>query len=217
MMGVSLLPLVATSGLAQVPQSRIVAPSEIVIHVQKDITDLTFLPFVGTRLADALKPPIRMVRTSFDPAPVRPGRGLIDATALLGAFAQTIEPNVVPGSMHVLIVGDDIRLPPARFNFAVSMGGPETSYRLMTISLARLMTWERGRADDLDPEQTALRVARLIIKNTAWLSGLNGSDRCVMAFPNTLRALDEMPTYYCEPDLSALVAAGVARSGPATR
>lgn len=191
--------------------NTIIPPSEIVLHVGRPIAGLEFLPLLDQTLTGALLPQIRIVPTSFDVEPFRPRTGPSPASPILDAFALSLSGKALRRSMHVLIVTADIQLPPARFNFAVSQGGPDTEYRVMVVSLARLMAWDLRRNADTNPRATAARAARMIIKNSARLSGLYDSDRCVMAFPNSLQALDAMPDSYCEPDLSRLVAAGLAR------
>ena len=69
-----------------------------------------------------------------------------------------------------------------------------------------------GGRVDRDPDRTAQRAFKLIAKNTARLMGYASSDACLFAFPRSLSELDATPENFCEPDLSALVAAGIARS-----
>jgi hypothetical protein len=71
--------------------------------------------------------------------------------------------------MQVLLVAEDIRLPPVRFNFAVSWRHPQVDQRVIVVSLARLMDRSLIDRADRDPSATAERVARMIVKNTARL------------------------------------------------
>jgi len=189
----------------------IIPPSEIVIHAPRVIVGLDFVPLLDQALVRALQPSIRIVPTNFDYGSLRPRSGPTQADGLLPAFAASLQGPAVANAMHVLLLTDDIQLPPARFNFSISQGSADGRLRIMVVSLARLMAWDLRRNVDPNPRATAARVARLIIKNTARLSGLSDSNRCVMAFPASLTELDAMPESYCEPDLSRLVAAGVAR------
>ncbi len=190
----------------------LIPPTEIVIHAPRAIAGLEFVPLLDQALARTLRPPIRIIPTGFDYGSLKPRSGPTQASDLLRAFAATLPGVARLHSMHVLIVTDDIQLPPARFNFAVSHGTPESSVRLMVVSLARLMAWDVRRGIDPDPGATSARVSRMIIKNAARMSGLFDSDRCVMAFPDRLQALDAMPLSFCEPDLSRLIAAGLVRT-----
>ena len=61
-------------------------------------------------------------------------------------------------------------------------------------------------------DRTAQRVFKLIAKDTARLMVYASSDACLFAFHRSIAELDATPDSFCEPDLSALVAAGIARS-----
>lgn len=192
------------------------APAGIVLHVSPAITDQRFLPPLLAELGRTLVPPARAVDATYDPTALRSMFGAMDGAVLAQAFGASIDWERAGRDMQVLLVADDIRLPPARFNFAVSMRHPQVDRRVIVVSLARLADRRRmggGVIDrsDRDPSATAERIARMIVKNTARLSGLVDSDRCVMGFPRSRDELDAMPLGFCEPDLSALVRAGIAR------
>lgn len=191
--------------------AELVAPTGIVLHVGPAITDQRFLPPLLAELGRTLAPPARAVDATYDPVALRSMLGMMDGAALAQGFGASIDWTAAGRDMQVLLLPDDIRIPPARFNFAVSMRHPQVDQRVIIVSLSRLM--DRGLIDraDRDPSATAERIARMIVKNTARLSGLLDSDRCVMGFPRSREELDAMPLGFCEPDLSALVRAGIAR------
>lgn len=194
------------------PADGLIPPTEVTIHVPRSIAGLEFMPLLDQTLSGTLRLPVRIIPTDFDHGSLKPRSGPTQAIDLLRAFAATLPGVARLNTMHVLIVTDDIQLPPARFNFAVSHGAPDSAVRVMVVSLSRLMAWDLRRGVDPDPATTSARVFRLIIKNAARMSGLFDSDRCVMAFPDRLQALDAMPLSFCEPDLSRLVAAGLVRA-----
>lgn len=196
--------------------AELVAPAGIVLHVSPAITDQRFLPLLLAELGRTLVPPSRAVDAAYDPVELRSMLGTMDGAALARGFGASIDWAAAGRDMQVLLLPDDIRIPPARFNFAVSMRHPQVDQRVIVVSLSRLMDrglMDRGLIDraDRDPSATAERIARMIVKNTARLSGLLDSDRCVMGFPRSREELDAMPLGFCEPDLSALARAGIAR------
>lgn len=197
------LVLAGVLAIRSAPAAHLVAPAGIVLHVSPAITDQRFMAPLLAELGRSLAPPVRVVDATYDPVVLRGMLGSIDGNALAQGFGGSIDWERAGRDMQVLLVADDIRIPPARFNFAVSMRHPQVDRRVIVVSLSRLM--------DRDPRATAERVARMIVKNTARLSGLFDSDRCVMGFPRSRDDLDAMPLGFCEPDLSALVQAGIAR------
>jgi len=112
-------------------------------------------------------------------------------------------------AVHFFVVPHDIRLPPARYNFAFSVGSESTPAHMSVISLNRLQakSWRDGQ--DTDPDRTAERVFKLIAKNTVKMTGYQGGELCLFTFPNNLDALDALPLSFCEPDNAALIAAGI--------
>ncbi len=197
------LVLAGVLAIRSAPAADLVAPAGIVLHVSPAITDQRFLPALLAELGRSLAPPVRTVDATYDPQGLRGMLGSIDGNALAQGFGASIDWERAGRDMQVLLLADDIRIPPARFNFAVSMRHPQADRRVIVVSVSRLM--------DRDPRATAERIARMIVKNTARLSGLFDSDRCVMGFPRSRDELDAMPLGFCEPDLSALIRAGIAR------
>lgn len=195
----------------RVAADTLVAPSSITLHVHADIADTGFLAQLEPILARRLMPRLRIVASAIDLAPFRARFGPMAADPLLQAFVVATHVAADPTAMHVLLIAEDIRAAPARFNFAVTAGGRGTGFRATVVSLARLQQRGLLGTSDTDPLGTALRVSRMIVKNVARTAGLVDSARCVMGFPSSLAELDAMPEGFCEPDLSALVAAGIAR------
>ena len=115
------------------------------------------------------------------------------------------------GTIQVLLVPDDIRLRPARYSFAASNGTAASPHHVIVVSLARLQDRGFGEAADQHPGRTAERVQKLVAKNAAKVAGYGGSTQCIFAFPRNRDELDALPEGFCEPDLSALVEAGIAR------
>ncbi len=186
------------------------APPAIVLHVHAGIADTSFLAPLERMLAARLAPPLRVAPSTLDLSPHRAWTGPMPAEAALRSFILAVHDPAAPDTLHVLLTAEDMRLAPARFNFAVSGGGPGQGFRAIVVSLARLQQRAMANGADRDPLRTAMRVARMVVKNTARTAGLVDSDRCVMGFPTGLADLDAMPEGFCEPDLARLVSAGVA-------
>jgi predicted Zn-dependent protease len=189
----------------------LVAPSAIVLHVHAGIADTGFVAPLERMLAQRLAPPLRIMPSTLDLAPLRSRFGPSEADPMLRAFIIATHDRADPTAMHVLLTAEDIRLAPARFNFAVTSGGRDAGYRAMLVSVARLQVRELFGRQDEDNLRTAMRVARVVVKNTARAAGLLDSTLCVMGFPSSLAELDAMPEGFCEPDLARLAEAGIAR------
>jgi predicted Zn-dependent protease len=162
---------------------------------------LAFMRGLTRRIETALLPPLRIEPITLDLRGVAQEREQLLAEPLFGAVMAAIAQDADPAVPQIVLIGEDMRMPPARFNFAISRGGAPVG--LVIISLSRLVS--------RDPDLTAARVARMAIKNVARVLGYPGSGACVFAFPRTLAELDAMPESYCEPDLAVLRAAGIAR------
>lgn len=189
-----------------------VRPRAVVLHVHSDITDQQFLPELVRRLEAALAPPQFTLPTAFDLKPLRSLTGVIDGQALAGALIGSIDWKRDAATVQVLLIADDMRLKPARFNFAVSNGTAATPHHIIIVSLARLQqVGLLDRATDKNPARTAERVFKLIVKNVARVSGYAGSSLCVFGFPRSVDELDALPEGFCEPDRTLLVNAGIAR------
>lgn len=189
---------------------QLLKPAAIIIHVHSSIADTGFLRHLEVDLRERLQPAIFVESTDFG--------GLSTMTATLEGLAglqvlsRDIDWGRENGRIHVFIVANELRLPPANFNFAVSAGTAQTPFHLVAVSLARLQSYGMiDRRRDQSPRRTAERVTKLIVKNVAKVIGYSSSTQCVFAFPRSLSELDSMPSGYCEPDLSVLVAAGLAR------
>jgi hypothetical protein len=208
--------LVAGAALAQPAPARPLQPAQVRLQVHDAVADQRFLPLLLARLrAQLVAPVVEIDALHLELAPLRGGwAGLrpMDAEPLLAQLLREGDGLSAPGSTRVVILAEDFRLSPARYNFAVSIGGPATPQRLSVVSLARLQVLD-GTVDR-DPAQTAERVFKLVAKNVARLAGYSASSLCLFGFPASLRELDALPENFCEPDLSALVAAGIVRAPP---
>lgn len=192
----------------------LVRPRAIVLHVHAQIEDQGFLPELIRRLEQSLAPPIVARATDFDLGPLRAASDPLDGQALVDAVVRAIDWGASGGTVQVLLIKDDLRLPPARYNFAVSHGSATSPQRVIVVSLARLQGRRPWGGPDLAPWQTAERIAKLVLKNTARVCGYGGSTRCIFGFPRHLGELDALPEGYCEPDLAALIGAWIARPIP---
>ena len=182
----------------------------IVLHVHSAIEDRRFVPLVEERLRALFTAPVRTQASHFDLEPLTPMIGKIDANALVHAYASTaVDWRGQISMMHFFIHNQDMRLSPARYNFAVAIGDATTAFHLGIVSIARLQ--EVGLLEDGDPDPvlTASWVFKLVAKNTAKMAGYRSSRLCLFAFPNSLPALDSMPESFCEPDSGRLVEAGL--------
>lgn len=209
--GLLLSQYAAGGGTGEVAEAmHLMRPDAVALLVHREVADRRFLPILVQRLEETLAPPVRQGESDLDLAPFRGGFGPIEVGPLLQAIASGVDWPREPRTVVVVIIPDDIRSPPARFNFAVSTGGAATPVHLTLVSLARLQDRTRDGVDR-SPERTAERVHKLVAKNTAKLAGYTSSTLCVFGFPRSLGELDAMPEGFCEPDLSALATAGIAR------
>lgn len=207
-----LIALVPTAQAAETSAGmQLMRPRAIVLHVHAAIGDQRFLPALTQRLQQALAPSIHVLATDLDLAPLRPTIGTMDAALVVERVVRGLDWNQHAQTVQVLLIADDMRLQPANFNFAVSNGAPSTPHHVIVVSLARLQRGAVVGGEDRDPAITAERVAKMVIKNVARVAGYAHSDRCVFAFPRNLAELDATPAGFCEPDLSILVGAGIAR------
>jgi predicted Zn-dependent protease len=191
-------------------------PSQVIVQVHEAVADQRFVPLLAGRLRQALAMPVQVGEFHTDLRAFRPTPAWwapMDATPLLDALIRAHDWRSPQAATRVFIIADDIRLKPANFNFAVSAGGPGTAYHVSVVSLARLQVLERDTIDRA-PELTAERTFKLIAKNVARLAGYGASRQCLFGFPSTVSELDALPESFCEPDLSALIAAGIARPAP---
>lgn len=205
--------LVTGSSLANdFASGRTLRPTAVALHIHEEIADQRFVPKLVTRLQGSLAPPIVTIPIKMDLEPFRPAFGLLDARPLLDALIGSIDWRRNGTIVRFVVISDDMQLKPARFNFAASAGDTGTPFHLSIVSLARLQQLTDGGRVDSDPDRTAQRVFKLIAKNTARLMGYTSSNACIFAFPRSISELDATPENFCEPDLAALVAAGIARS-----
>lgn len=193
------------------PGAALMRPRAVVLHVHAGIADQRFVPILGQQLQKGLAVPVHTLATDFDLTSLRPAIGKIDAAQLVESVIRNVDWTRHAQTVQVLVIGDDMRLPPANYNFAVSNGTPATPHHVVVVSLARLQEHEIIGGADAHPDRTAERAAKMILKNVARVSGYAHSDRCVFAFPRNIDELDAIPAGYCEPDLAALIAAGIAR------
>ncbi len=190
-------------------------PTTIVVHLHKSLADTRFVTHLESRLRERLQPAVEVLQSDFDYQPAARWE-VLDGRRVIEQVGASIHWPSAERKVHVFVLPDDMRLPPARFNFAVSLGTPETPFHIVVISLARLQSfpWFGDRLDR-NPRLTAERVLKMLMKNVAKVSGFTGSTLCVFGFPRSVGELDAMPAGYCQPDLTTLVAAGIARApGP---
>lgn len=163
------------------------------------------------RLRKRLALPIMIQPVAFDFSALR-GFGKLDAQRLIEGLVAGTNWSQNRNVIHVFLIKDDMRLAPARFNYAVSVGSAHTPHHVIIISLARLQeTRVFDAGADSNPARTATRVFKMIAKNTAKVAGYSGSNACLFSFPRNLAELDAMPEGFCEPDISLLNRAGIAR------
>lgn len=187
-------------------------PTAVVVNIHADIADTRFMLDLEDRLRKRLAPPILIRPATFDLSALR-GLGKLDAQQLVARLTASIDWDQNRNVVHIFLIEDDMRLAPARFNFAASVGSAHTPHHVVVISLARLQeTRLFNSAVDSNPARTATRVFKMIAKNTAKVAGYVSSHKCVFAFPHSLADLDAMPEGFCEPDASRLQRVGIARA-----
>lgn len=193
---------------ADVPLLR---PTGVVLNLHSGVTDRRFVPALRARLEEALAPPVAVAEIDFDPEPFRRSGGQVDAAALSDALIRAIDWERNAGIIHFVLIEDDMRSGVSRFNFASTSGSAATPWHLGVVSLSRLRPRSWFAEGDTDPARTAERAFKLVAKNVARVAGYMGSSACLFRFPRSLAELDATPESFCEPDLSVLMAAGVAR------
>ncbi len=204
--------LIAGASLAnESAPGPILRPAAVILHIHDEITDQRFVARLVALLQFNLAPPITASPLRMDLERFRPRFGIMDANPLLGALIGSIDWQRDRNVVHVVVIPDDMRLQPAHFNFAASAEDAGTPFHLSIVSLARLQQLSGDGRVDGNPNRTAVRVFKLIAKNTARLMGYTSSDRCLFAFPRSVAELDATAESFCEPDLSTLVAAGIVR------
>lgn len=196
---------------APLATADIMKPDAVILHIHDEIEDTGFLPHLERKLRERLSPPVTAQTVALDIQPLR-GNGLIDARLLIDRLAGAIDWEKNRRIVHVFVVKDDFRLPPANFNFAVSAGTASSPFHVVVVSLARLQESRLFDAKrDSSSARTAERVYKMVAKNVAKVSGYAGGTRCLFSFPRNLAELDATAEGFCEPDLSILSAAGIAR------
>lgn len=191
--------------------SAILRPTALALNVHRDITDTRFVAELVRRLRNRLAPPVVTQPVAFDLSALR-GFGKLEAQRLIDSLVAGINWNQNRGVIHVFFIKDDMRLAPARYNYAVSVGTERTLHHVIVVSLARLQeTRLFDSRIDANPARTAVRAFKMIAKNTAKVAGYAGSNQCLFSFPRNLVELDAMPEGFCEPDISLLSTARVAR------
>lgn len=193
------------------PGAPLLQPRAVVIHVHADIADQRFVPDLLRRMQRSLVPPVSALNTQLDLAALRPKIGIMDAQPLIEALVRSVDWSRSADVIQVLVIADDMRLRPANYNFAASIGNPSTPYHVVVVSLARLQDRAAIGGADRNPARTAERVYKMVAKNTARVAGYAASDKCLFAFPRNVQELDALPEGFCEPDLSVLVQAGIAK------
>jgi hypothetical protein len=136
-----------------------VRPRAIVLHVHAQIEDQGFLAELIRRLELSLAPPIVARTTDFDLGPLRAAGYPLDGQALVDAVVRAIDWGASGDTVQVLLIKDDLRVPPARYNFAVSHGSA-TSRSASSSSLWRDsrgagpgagLTWPPGTRRNVSP------------------------------------------------------------------
>jgi|1115.fasta_scaffold00203_74 predicted Zn-dependent protease len=186
----------------------LVKPVAVVVYVDGEVADERFMPPFIARLRKSLVAPVSATTRIYIP----PTKGT-EARELLNILIKRFEWQREPMTIRVVIVKRGIRLSPSNYSFAASVGGVDTPFHLSMVSLAHLQEFDKN-GDDINPEQTAKRVFKLVAKNVARLSGYDSSTKCLFEFPRDVLQLDLMPESFCEPDLATLVAAGIVRKHP---
>lgn len=191
--------------------TAILRPAALVLNVHRDIADTRFMAELEHRLRKRLVPPVVTRPGAFDFSALR-GFGKLDAQRLIEGLVAGTKWNQNNSVIHVFLIKDDMRLAPARFNYAVSIGSAHTPHHVIVVSLARLQeTRFFDSRVDVNPARTAVRAFKMIAKNTAKVAGYSGSKACLFSFPRNLAELDAMPEGFCEPDISLLNMAGITR------
>ncbi|HND14858.1 MAG TPA: hypothetical protein PLN78_07760, partial [Pseudomonadales bacterium] len=167
-----LLLLIAGTSLANesVP-GPILRPAAVILHIHDEISDQRFVERLVALLQSNLAPPITASPVRMDLERFRLRFGIMDANPLLGALIGGIDWQRDRNVVHFVLIPDDMRLQPARFNFAASAGDAGTPFHLSIVSLARLQQLSGDGRVDSNPSRTAVRAFKLIAKNTARLMG----------------------------------------------
>ena len=191
------------------------AISHIVVKVDEGIIDRRFVQEMEARLRAMFMAPVDVMDIVVAPELLEANgtSGRVNAAPLLNAFSASIDWEQEPGTYHVLLIAQEIQLPPDSFNFSVSMGGLSQPSRVGIVSLSRLQKLGRDRLDEA-PHRTAVRVQKLVARSIVWTSGYQHQGGCLLNIPRGLSVLDALPESFCEPNLSNWIAAGLLRAAP---
>lgn len=186
--------------------------TKLKIYINSDIADRDFIPFLAQRLEERLRVPIELYNTDIDYTQAdRSWRGAYHAESVENLFLQNgVSPE--PYATEIIMIGEDMYMPPDRWNFSTMFWWEEKNkYRTMMVSLHRLVPDQPYYSPTVRAIITADRLYKVIMKNTAFLSGRE-TQGCLLQFPRSVPQLDLLPTVFCPEDEKRLAEAGLLRN-----
>lgn len=193
----------------------ILVPNAVRLFVHHEVQERAFLDPLLKQLRRRLAAPVVVKDSDFDLDPFKPTWGRMDIEPVIESFAQKHHrPSSPNRTIDFLIITRDMRAWEARYLFAAALGNETTFARVGVVSLSRLQETGFFSSRDQNPELTAERVYKMILKNTAKMAGYVKGSGCLFGFPRSLSELDALPISFCNRDKEALQTAGLLRMHP---
>lgn len=214
MLIVALLLASASIALAQEPlryASRgLVAPAEIVLYIQSDLTSTDFVQPLVCALQRVLVAPVSTQILDLRLGPeLRATSTQFDVGKVASLFLQATAADGSSQSFKYFLIPYDLKAEPWHFVFATSFGNETTPYHAGVLSTARLDVADPRQPHQQGRDITAMRAYKLILKSIARVAGLKSPDACILVFPRSLDELDRKSPEFCPDDRAALVSAGI--------
>jgi predicted Zn-dependent protease len=190
----------------------LIAPAEVVLYVQSDLTRTDFVHPLVCALQRVLTAPVSVQALDLPLGSELLGTSTqFEVTKMADRFIQRTAGEGNAPSFKYLLVPFDLKVEAFRWRYAfsTSFGDKTTSYHVGVVSTARIVAGSLGPQFSWDHEITATRAYKLILKSIATIAGHRGTDACILAFSNSLEELDRKSSEFCPDDRAALVAAGI--------
>lgn len=193
-------------------QLRTVAPTEVVLYLESNLRRTDFVDSLVCALRRVLTAPVS-VQTIDLPL----GSELLatptqfEVAKVADRFIQRTAGDGNARSFKYLLIPFDLKVEAWnwRYAFSASFGDQATSYHVGVVSTARIAAGNWRLQSPWDPEITATRAYKLILKSIAQITGHRGTGGCILTTSLSLEELDRKSSEFCAGDRTTLVAAGV--------
>jgi hypothetical protein len=193
--------------------SRLTAPDEVILFVHSDLRSTGFVEPLVCALRQTLVAPISTreldLPLGFDPAATS---SALDANEVGERFARAI---AAPGSERTfkfLLLGNDLKLG-RRDVYAMIVENKSRPDRAGLLSTALLEEASSGSQQDPNPNVTAQRAYKLIVRMITRAAGYTNQQGCVLGFhEGSPHEIDGISNTFCEWDRAVLAAARIIRT-----